>query len=42
MTAQVPRILVIGGGYVGMYTAHGPEPRARRRAVVTVVDPRPS
>ncbi|TDD16588.1 NAD(P)/FAD-dependent oxidoreductase [Kribbella turkmenica] len=41
MTAQVPHILVVGGGYVGMYTAYGLRKAARRGKVrVTVVDPR--
>jgi NADH:ubiquinone reductase (H+-translocating) len=41
MTAQVPHILVVGGGYVGMYTAYGLRRAARRGKVrVTVVDPR--
>ncbi len=37
----VPRILVIGGGYVGMYTALRLQKKLRRgEAEVTVVDPR--
>jgi NADH:ubiquinone reductase (H+-translocating) len=41
MTAQVPHILVAGGGYVGMYTAYGLRHAARKGKVrVTVVDPR--
>lgn len=41
MTAQVPHILVVGGGYVGMYTAYGLRRAARRGKIrVTVVDPR--
>jgi NADH dehydrogenase len=37
-----PRILVIGGGYVGMYTARRILKQLKRgEAVVTVVDPRP-
>ncbi|HEY3556516.1 MAG TPA: NAD(P)/FAD-dependent oxidoreductase, partial [Kribbella sp.] len=41
MTAQVPHILVVGGGYVGMYTAYGLRRAARQgRIRVTVVDPR--
>jgi NADH dehydrogenase len=41
MTAQVPHILVVGGGYVGMYTAYGLRKAARKGKVrVTVVDPR--
>src|SRR6266542_3858486 len=41
MTAQVPHILVVGGGYVGMYTAYGLRRAARSgRIRVTVVDPR--
>src|SRR5690606_1148041 len=35
-----PHILVVGGGYVGMYTALGLQRRLRRRARITVVDPR--
>ncbi len=41
MTAQVPHILIVGGGYVGMYTAYGLRRAARSgRIRVTVVDPR--
>jgi len=41
MTAQVPHILVVGGGYVGMYTAYGLRHAAKRGKIrVTVVDPR--
>ncbi len=41
MTAQVPHILIIGGGYVGMYTAYGLRRAARKGKIrVTVVDPR--
>lgn len=41
MTAQVPHILVVGGGYVGMYTAYGLARAARKGKIrVTVVDPR--
>ncbi|MEU4194497.1 NAD(P)/FAD-dependent oxidoreductase [Kribbella sp. NPDC026611] len=41
MTAQVPHILVVGGGYVGMYTAYGLRRAARQGKIrVTVVDPR--
>jgi NADH:ubiquinone reductase (H+-translocating) len=41
MTAQVPHILVVGGGYVGMYTAYNLRRAARKgRIRVTVVDPR--
>jgi NADH dehydrogenase len=41
MTAQVPHILVVGGGYVGMYTAYGLRRAARKGKIrVTVVDPR--
>jgi NADH:ubiquinone reductase (H+-translocating) len=37
----VPHILVVGGGYVGMYTAYGLRRAARKgRIRVTVVDPR--
>jgi NADH dehydrogenase len=38
MTA-VPRILIVGGGYVGMYTALRLQRKLRRRAEITVVDP---
>ncbi|MGH8776505.1 MAG: FAD-dependent oxidoreductase [Jiangellaceae bacterium] len=38
-----PHILVVGGGYVGMYTAHRLQRRLRRgEATVTVVDPQPT
>ncbi|MFC0627747.1 NAD(P)/FAD-dependent oxidoreductase [Kribbella deserti] len=41
MTAQVPHILIVGGGYVGMYTAYGLRKAAKRGKIrVTVVDPR--
>ncbi|MGH3461741.1 MAG: NAD(P)/FAD-dependent oxidoreductase [Kribbellaceae bacterium] len=41
MTAQVPHILIVGGGYVGLYTAYGLRRAARKGKVrVTVVDPR--
>jgi NADH:ubiquinone reductase (H+-translocating) len=41
MTAQVPHVLVVGGGYVGMYTAYNLRRAARSgRIRVTVVDPR--
>jgi len=41
MTAQVPHILIVGGGYVGLYTAYGLRRAARKGTVrVTVVDPR--
>jgi NADH dehydrogenase len=37
---QAPRILIVGGGYVGMYTALRVQRRLRRgEATVTVVDP---
>src|SRR5581483_12386542 len=37
-----PRILIVGGGYVGMYTALTLQRRLRRgEAKVTVVDPQP-
>ena len=35
-----PHILVVGGGYVGMYTALGLQRKLRRRVRITVVDPR--
>lgn len=36
------RILIVGGGYVGMYTALGLQKKLRKgEAVVTVVDPQP-
>lgn len=39
--ARVPRILIVGGGYVGLYTALGLQKRLRRgEARVTLVDPR--
>jgi NADH dehydrogenase len=39
----MPHILIIGGGYVGMYTAHRLQKRLRRdEATVTVVDPKPN
>jgi NADH:quinone reductase (non-electrogenic) len=39
--AAAPRILVVGGGYVGLYTALGLQKRLRRgEATVTLVDPR--
>lgn len=42
MTNTVPRILVVGGGYAGFYTAWHLEKRARRGEVdVTIVDPLP-
>jgi NADH:ubiquinone reductase (H+-translocating) len=38
--SAVPRILVVGGGYVGMYTALRLQRRLRRdEAVITIVDP---
>ncbi len=41
MSAHYPHILVVGGGYVGMYTALRLQRRLRRgEARVTVVDPR--
>ncbi|HEV2088608.1 MAG TPA: NAD(P)/FAD-dependent oxidoreductase [Cryptosporangiaceae bacterium] len=40
MSTQRPHILVVGGGYVGMYTALTLQKKARR-ALVTVVDPQP-
>ncbi|GAA3388565.1 NAD(P)/FAD-dependent oxidoreductase [Cryptosporangium minutisporangium] len=39
----MPNILIIGGGYVGMYTAYRLQKRLRRgEATVTVVDPQPN
>src|SRR5260370_41874982 len=40
--ARVPKILVVGGGYAGFYTAWKLEKKLRRgEAELTVVDPRP-
>ncbi|HEX3789536.1 MAG TPA: NAD(P)/FAD-dependent oxidoreductase [Pseudonocardiaceae bacterium] len=40
--SQPARILILGGGYVGMYTALGLQKKLRlREASVTVVDPQP-
>ncbi|MGH3502466.1 MAG: NAD(P)/FAD-dependent oxidoreductase [Nocardioidaceae bacterium] len=40
---RTPHIVIIGGGYVGMYTALGLQSRLRRgEATVTVIDPRSS
>jgi NADH dehydrogenase len=40
---NTPRILIVGGGYVGMYTALRLQKKLRRgEASVTVVDPRPT
>src|ERR671939_188062 len=37
---RAPRILIVGGGYVGMYTALGLQRRLRPgEATITVVDP---
>jgi NADH dehydrogenase len=37
----IPRILIVGGGYVGMYTAHRILKKlGKDEALVTVVDPR--
>lgn len=42
MTPSVPKILVVGGGYAGFYTAWKLEKRLRRgEAEVTLVDPLP-
>jgi NADH:ubiquinone reductase (H+-translocating) len=42
-TGRPPRILIIGGGYVGMYTAFRLQKKLRRgEAAVTVVDPQPN
>ncbi len=39
-TASVPRILIVGGGYAGFYTAWKLEKLLRRdEAEVTIVDP---
>src|SRR5580704_18002682 len=39
-TTQAPRILIVGGGYVGMYTALRLQRKLRRQeARITVVDP---
>ncbi len=39
---DLPRILIVGGGYVGMYTALGLQSKLRNgEASVTVVDPQP-
>ena len=41
--AKTPRILIVGGGYVGMYTALRLRRKLRRgEATVTVVDPSPT
>ncbi len=41
-TSATPRILILGGGYVGMYTALGLQRKLRGgEAAVTVVDPQP-
>src|SRR6516165_6672465 len=41
VSGQPPRILIVGGGYVGMYTARYLRRRlGRDEAVVTLVDPR--
>ena len=41
--ADPKRILVVGGGYVGMYTALGLQRKLRKgEALVTVVDPQPN
>lgn len=42
MTSTVPRILIVGGGYAGFYTAWKLEKQLRRgEAEVTIVDPLP-
>jgi NADH dehydrogenase len=42
VTTTVPRILIVGGGYAGFYTAWKLEKELRRgEAEVTVVDPLP-
>lgn len=39
---QIPHILIVGGGYVGMYTALGLQRKLKSgEARITVVDPRP-
>ena len=41
VSGEPPRILIVGGGFVGMYTARHLRRRLRRgEAVVTLVDPR--
>ncbi|TDE93952.1 NAD(P)/FAD-dependent oxidoreductase [Occultella glacieicola] len=41
-TRKVPRILILGGGYVGLYTAMQIRKRlGRREAAIVMVDPRP-
>ncbi len=41
--AATPRILIVGGGYVGLYTAYHLQRRLRRgQAEITVVDPQPN
>ncbi|WP_223405639.1 NAD(P)/FAD-dependent oxidoreductase [Occultella gossypii] len=41
-TRKVPRILILGGGYVGLYTARQIRKRlGRREAAIVMVDPRP-
>src|SRR5690349_11069865 len=40
MSADRPHILIVGGGYVGMYTALGLQRKAKK-ARITVVDPQP-
>jgi NADH dehydrogenase len=37
--AKTPHILIVGGGYVGMYTAFRLQKKVRNRADITVVDP---
>src|SRR5690625_4909773 len=39
-TARAPRILILGGGYVGLYTALQLRKSLRRRATIAIVDPR--
>jgi NADH dehydrogenase len=42
MGSNAPHVLVVGGGYVGMYTALGLQKKLRKgEARITVVDPRP-
>lgn len=43
MLSERPRVLVVGGGYVGLYVAKALEKKVRAAGgVVTVVDPLPT